>query len=592
MEIISYGSLRARNGKTGCVTSMLERALSRGFDGLRLAFIALPELKSADTFIEREFADIRTSNVLAQFAYPRDEFDTLGVMEAAKRHRFALVRNAGRWEAIESSEARVLRGELERTEELYRSLFENMLNGFAYCRMLFDGDKPSDFVYLTVNDAFEKLTGLRNVVGRRVTEIIPGIRETDPGLFEIYGRVATSGVPEQFETYVDALKEWFSISVYSPKKDHFVTVFDVVTGRKRAEEALRESHERLKRVLEVETVGVMFWDLNSGCMYDANDAFLNLMGYSRSEVEARELTWQKLTPPEYMDASRAEVQKFLATGRVGPYEKEYLHKDGTRQWFVFAGSSLGNNTCVEFCVDISARKKVEAELLKRNQELDSLNKELDAFVYSVSHDLRAPLRTMEGFAKIISQDYVDKLDSTGKDFLDRIRGASARMSRLIEELLRLSRISRQEAERIEYDLSAIASDVMTRLREEDKERNVEVHIAEGQRAFVDPGLMKVALSNLLGNAWKFTSKTEKARIEFGAMNRDGKTIYFVRDNGAGFDQAYADKMFLPFQRLHTEKEFEGTGIGLAIAERIIRRHGGRIWAEGTVGKGATIYFTL
>jgi light-regulated signal transduction histidine kinase (bacteriophytochrome) len=166
------------------------------------------------------------------------------------------------------------------------------------------------------------------------------------------------------------------------------------------------------------------------------------------------------------------------------------------------------------------------------------------------------------------------------------------MNALIEDILRLSLISRQKIERMDYDLSGLASAVLNSLREASPARNVEVVIAEGLRAVVDPNLMRIALANLLGNAWKFTTKTEHAHIEFGLIENGSKTVYFVKDNGAGFNPAHAEGMFLPFRRLHTEEEFEGTGIGLAIAERIIRGHEGKIWAEGGVGKGATIYFML
>jgi light-regulated signal transduction histidine kinase (bacteriophytochrome) len=259
-------------------------------------------------------------------------------------------------------------------------------------------------------------------------------------------------------------------------------------------------------------------------------------------------------------------------------------------------------------------------------ELESVNKELEAFIYSVSHDLRAPLRSMSGFAKILVEDCAERLDDQAKDYLRRIRQGSVKMNRLIEDLLHLSRISRKEMDRARINLSKLAAAVVSELRAADPGRKVEVSIAEGLTAYADQRLMEVALSNLLGNAWKFSSKTENARIEFGVMSRETSTssvesfgdlsgrpldsqrslpskdliggtpnsglVYYVRDNGAGFDPKYAEKMFWPFQRLHSEQEFEGTGIGLAIVERIIRRHGGRVWAEGEAGKGATVYFTL
>ena len=242
--------------------------------------------------------------------------------------------------------------------------------------------------------------------------------------------------------------------------------------------------------------------------------------------------------------------------------------------------------------DITVRRKAEDLLQKAHIELAATYKQLEAFSYSVSHDLQAPLRSVSGFSKILCEDYADKLDTQGKDYLVRIKNGSDRMSQLIEDLLRLSQIGSQKIERMDYDLSSLASAIVNSHREADPARNVEVIIAEGLRAVVDPNLMRIALTNLLGNAWKFTSKVENARVKFGATEKDAKIVYFVRDNGAGFDPTYSAKMFLPFQRLHSEKEFEGTGIGLAIVERIIQRHGGKVWAEGVLNKGATIYFTL
>ncbi len=245
------------------------------------------------------------------------------------------------------------------------------------------------------------------------------------------------------------------------------------------------------------------------------------------------------------------------------------------------------------------RMRNEADVLKlgedmaaRNVELESVNKELESFIYSISHDLRAPLRTMGGFARMMVEDYTDRLDEKGRDYLGRIRNGSEKMTRLIDDLLNLAKISRQELNRMKIDLSKLSSSVVSELQEADPARNVEVLIAEGLTAFADRRLIEIVLSNLIGNAWKFTSHTENARIEFGVTNEDGKKVFFIKDNGAGFNPQYIDKMFWPFQRLHSDKEFPGTGIGLTIVERIIHRHGGKVWAEGEVGKGATIFFTL
>ncbi len=237
---------------------------------------------------------------------------------------------------------------------------------------------------------------------------------------------------------------------------------------------------------------------------------------------------------------------------------------------------------------LDARKETEVT----NEELEFSNKELESFIYSVSHDLRGPLRHISGFADLLMKDMAGKLDEKGKRYLSRVCDGSEKMSRLIDDLLNLSRISRQEIEREEVNVSTIAASVIADLREAHPGRSVEVDIKEGLTASADQGLIEVVLSNLLGNAWKFTAKTEHALIEFGTIEQKSKIIYYVRDNGAGFDQQYAGKMFWPFHRLHSEAAFEGTGIGLAIVDRIVRRHGGKIWAEGAEGKGATIYFSL
>jgi signal transduction histidine kinase len=242
--------------------------------------------------------------------------------------------------------------------------------------------------------------------------------------------------------------------------------------------------------------------------------------------------------------------------------------------------------------EIEERKRVETQVQGVNIELVAANKELEAFSYSVSHDLRAPLRSIDGFSMALLEDYADKLDEGGRDCLHRVRAATQRMGTLIDDMLNLSRMTRMDMRLESADLGAIARSVAVELQKVQPERRVEFRIEEGLEAFVDSHLITIAFENLLGNAWKFTSKRDSACIEFGGTQCDGKLTYYVRDNGAGFDPAYADRLFGAFQRLHDKNEFPGTGVGLATVQRVIHRHGGRIWAESAVERGATFYFTL
>jgi light-regulated signal transduction histidine kinase (bacteriophytochrome) len=242
--------------------------------------------------------------------------------------------------------------------------------------------------------------------------------------------------------------------------------------------------------------------------------------------------------------------------------------------------------------DITEKKKLERDVVKARDVAEASNKELEAFSYSVSHDLRAPLRGIDGFSEALLDDYRDKLDATGKNYLERIRAGTQRMGSLIDDMLKLSRVSRAELKRESIDLSEMVQAILLTVRQNNPARDVKVSIQKDIIIDGDRHLLEIALTNLIDNAWKFTGKTKNARIEFGTLLKDGKPVMFIRDNGVGFDMAYVGKLFGAFQRLHTIAEFPGTGIGLATVQRVIHRHGGKVWAESEVGKGATFYFTL
>ena len=244
-------------------------------------------------------------------------------------------------------------------------------------------------------------------------------------------------------------------------------------------------------------------------------------------------------------------------------------------------------------------KETEDELKRQRDNLDKLvrdleasNKELESFAYSVSHDLRGPLRTVESFSDIVLQDYGDKLDKTGEDYLNRIKEASKKMSQLIDGMLKLSRITRAEILEEKVNLSGMVQSIYDGLKYAHPDRQAEFIIAPEILVNGDLQLLQILMQNLLENAWKYSSKCTHTRIEFGVKSQGNKKVYFVMDNGVGFDMKRADKLFTPFQRLHSNQEYAGTGIGLAIAQRVVQRHGGRIWAESETGKGATFFFTF
>ncbi|HEX8844894.1 MAG TPA: PAS domain S-box protein [Pyrinomonadaceae bacterium] len=378
----------------------------------------------------------------------------------------------------------------------------------------------------------------------------------------------------------------------------YTVILRDITDRKRAEEALKEQ----ARILDLAPVlirdlsgRIIFWNRGSEEMY----------GWKQEE--ALEKTTHSLFKTEFPRPLEEIKARLFAHGH---WEGEIVHtrRDGERivvasHWVLHRDEQGKPKAILEVNNDITERRRAEEEVRRLNEELEqrvadrtrqlqAANKELEAFSYSVSHDLRAPLRHINGFSQALLEDYADKLDDEGKSYLQEVRGASQEMAQLIDDVLQLARVTRSEMRREVVNLSHLADEIMAELQKREPTRAVTVQIEEGLSTRGDKRLLRIILSNLLGNAWKFTSKREQPEITFGHEQKDGETIFFVRDNGAGFDMAYADKLFSAFQRLHTVDEFEGTGIGLATVQRIVNRHGGRVWAEGVSDQGATFYFTL
>jgi PAS domain S-box-containing protein len=333
-----------------------------------------------------------------------------------------------------------------------------------------------------------------------------------------------------------------------------------------------------------------------------------ILGYTFSEMSGGLRQWEKLVHPDDLPAFRAECERVVTSKRPFKLEYRVLHRDGGELVFQDNGYPLihpmGHITSiVGFRVDITARKRdeekirqmnseLEQRVLERTSELQFANKEMEAFCYSISHDLRAPLRSIRGYSEIVLQEFAGKLDSRGEEYLQRACDSATRMNQLLDDLLRLSVISRGELQRERTDLGELAGQIFSGLKSSEPGRAVKFKLGLGLIASGDARLLQIALGNLLSNAWKFTGRKPEGFIEFGSKDMGGQRVFFVRDNGEGFEMEWKHRLFGVFERLHSAKDFPGTGIGLAIVQRIVQRHGGRIWAEGKRNEGATFYFTL
>ena len=368
---------------------------------------------------------------------------------------------------------------LMRSEKLYRSLFENMLSGFTYCKGIFDGDKMTDFTYLAVNEEYELQTGLKEVTGKKVSEVNPALFVSDSEYAKILSRVSLTGKPEKFETYIKRLDKWFSTSVYSPATGYFVGLLDNITERKKAE----HKTERINMELE---------------------------------------------------------------------------------------------------------RKVN----QRTEELKKKNEEMEAFSYSVSHDLRAPLRGIIGFTTILEEEYGNKLDNEARRITGIIKNNTQKMGTLIDDLLTFSRMARLDMNKTVIDTNIMVEQAIQEIGQKNKRNLISWIIHPMSSMHGDVNTLYQVWINLLSNAVKYSAGQSNPKIEISSITESDQTVFKIKDNGVGFDPAYVDKLFKVFQRLHATNEFEGTGVGLAIVEKIISRHGGKVWAEGEVDKGASFYFSL
>jgi len=622
---------------------------------------------------------------------------------------------------------------LKESEGFYQNLSENMINGFAYCKLIFEGGKPIDFSYLSINKNFEIITGLKNVIGKKISEVIPGIHEKDPTLLEKVSRVGMNGKPEKFEIFLASMQEWFLVSIYSPNTNYFVLVFEMITKEKKAAAELKESENRLKLILENNRTGI--WEFNTQKEY----IFQNKI---HDTIFGNETTRHKFNLDSFIEHVITEdqcwVNKLLmdsiSTKREFEFECRIRRSDGMIRWVfikgiprlneegnlisvlgiiedisdqknneniiaknennlraifenaqagyllldndflvlefnnlmskyfeitekillkknenilndlskegkdsfskmikaVYAGGNLNfeiskilsdgrsinlnskiypitnkENKVTGACLyyeDITTRKIVEKNIqelnnsldkkvLERTMQYDILNKEMEAFTFSVSHDLRAPLRAVIGYAEILEEEQIKVLSEEGKEMLSNIKNNGQKMGRLIDDLLAFSKLGRKEINKFQIKMNELTTAVVEELNRIIP-NHAEITIDRLPNVEGDYNLIYQVMLNLIANSIKYSSKKEKPQVSIYSEQKNGKNIYIIKDNGAGFDMRFAEKLFGVFQRLHSEQEFEGNGVGLAIVQRIIQKHGGKIWGEGKENEGACFYFTL
>jgi PAS domain S-box-containing protein len=486
---------------------------------------------------------------------------------------------------------------LKKKEVQYLTLFNSIDEGFCAVEVIFDADdNPVDYRFLEVNLAFEGQTGLIDAEGELMRDLAPDHEEY---WFQIYGKIALTGKPLRFVKEAKALNRWFDVYAFKigdPEGHEVAILFNDITKRKKIEDDLKESEERYSLTVESVNEGVWEWNVPTGEAY-FSPTYYKILGYDDEEFPASYESFRSLIHPDDVDSFEKELQHHIDNAEGYSLELRLKTKDRKWRWIQTNGKvveinedgnplrMLGTHT------DITDRKQADEQLKRTMEELKRSNMELEQFAYVASHDLQEPLRMVSSFTQLLEKQYKDKLDEHALDYINYAVDGAKRMQLLINDLLSYSRVNSKGGKFEEVDLEKVLDETLS---------NLELTIEENQAFITRESLPKInanyrqmiqLFQNLIGNALKYRSK-ETPQIQISTQKEDNQWIFSVEDNGIGIDPKYADRIFMIFKRLHTNEEYEGTGIGLAITKRIIERHGGNIWVESETGKGSTFYFTI
>lgn len=488
---------------------------------------------------------------------------------------------------------------LRQSEDMFRFLFTNTFNGIGFHEIITnDQGKAIDYRFINVNQSFERMTGLKAaaIIGKTVREVLPGIENDPVDWIGRYGRVALSGEQICFEEFSKVLKKWYCVTAFQTTPGRFGVIFEDITVRKENENKLaidfRCSEDRF-RALVVTCSNIVFCMSPDWCRMRR----LRANGLLK-DTEAVDNDWlQRYIPPQEQPRVKEAINDAIINRKVLKLEHRAFKSNGSEGWAFSQAVPLidGKGNIYEWfgtSSEITERKEAELALQRRTEELDAANKELESFSYSVSHDLRSQLNAMKCLSQVLLEKYSSDFSEDVGDFIRKISASTDKMALIINGMLSLARLTRESMVCYHIDLVPIINAVFYELQQTNPEREVEICIDPELTVYADARLMYIALFNLIENAWKYSSKNPKARIELGNVTMGNEHVFFIRDNGAGFNMKHADKLFEPFQRFHSENHFPGTGIGLATVSKIIHRHNGKIWAESFVGEGATFYFTI